>query len=619
MKVLFVSPEMTMKDFDLANMFLKECKSEVDNYILSCNVIKSELHIKASINTLDSETLIVMFNNKDNYYSHEINELIKRAKEKTSIIWLIAMDRELRKPIKLVQASQSFDVWEQLRIRKLDDGCLKTIALLFARKIISTVLPTLYNENCLLFVSHRRVDGEQLAAKLCDKLDVQAKKSNNFRDVVNVEVGEEAQNVIDTALSKSDVLIFLHTHKSAESKWIEKEIRFALLNNIPIIWVQIDNANINALPVKPGDKPHLFYKSKDFDDENKLIRIVDIILQKSFELIMAHSNDIYDCINTFKDFCIAQNLEFIEEDRTKMIYNIKSIRKGFCYPQREINQFIQYFGRRYKAFDIDNFIEHLNSKKYNDIELYDTGILLSNNLKIQHENKGIIEENCDDFYYNWERYVNGLKFNYDNEIVISGAFPECEEIYKQALTDAVNLFSKEILKSGYTLVFGAHPTFQNIIFDIGKKIRPEDYQKTIKMYISKYFKDKYILDDLIKNASIYEMENVDGDLLRSLTELRFKMINRSNVRALICLGGKIRQGDTIQGIDEEIKIARENNIPVFLIGSVGGRSSQLAAEYKVTGNWNELNNVATELNELLMYDLDYRKLINKIICALNKH
>jgi hypothetical protein len=181
----------------------------------------------------------------------------------------------------------------------------------------------------------------------------------------------------------------------------------------------------------------------------------------------------------------------------------------------------------------------------------------------------------------------------------------------------VNLFSKEILKSGFTLVFGAHPTFQNIIFDIGQKIRPKDYKQAVRMYISKFFENKYKLSDLIINATVCETKNIESDLLKSLTEMRTNMIGRSNVKALICMGGIIRENNVLQGIDEEIKIAKANNIPVFLIGSVGGRSSQLAAEYKASGKWSELNNASVELNELLTYALDYRKLIYKIIEYIN--
>lgn len=328
------------------------------------------------------------------------------------------------------------------------------------------------------------------------------------------------------------------------------------MNNIPIIWIQIDNADINTLSIKPGDKPHFSYNSQDFDDESKLTKIVDDILKISFELIMAHSNDIYDQINTFKDFCANKNLEFIEEDKTQMIYNLQLSRKGYCYPQRKINQYIQYFGRRHNDLDLNKLTEFLYSKKHEDYKLYDSVVLLSNNVKMQNVNDEIIEENCDDFYYNWEKYVTEIQSKYDDEIVISGAFPECDEIYKQSLTDAVNLFSKEILKSGFTLVFGAHPTFQNIIFDIGQKIRPKDYKQAVRMYISKFFENKYKLSDLIINATVCETKNIESDLLKSLTEMRTNMIGRSNVKALICMGGIIRENNVCKVLMKKLKLPK---------------------------------------------------------------
>ena len=39
------------------------------------------------------------------------------------------------------------------------------------------------------------------------------KKSKIFRDIVEVEVGENAQKVIDIAMAKSDAFIFIHTEK----------------------------------------------------------------------------------------------------------------------------------------------------------------------------------------------------------------------------------------------------------------------------------------------------------------------------------------------------------------------------------------------------------------------
>ena len=40
-----------------------------------------------------------------------------------------------------------------------------------------------------------------------------------------------------------------------------------------------------------------------------------------------------------------------------------------------------------------------------------------------------------------------------------------------------------------------------------------------------------------------ETENVDKNLLKSLINMRENMINRKSVKALICLGGVIREGE----------------------------------------------------------------------------
>lgn len=71
-------------------------------------------------------------------------------------------------------------------------------------------------------------------------------------------------------MENSDVFIFLHTPRSGESDWIIKELRFALLRQIPVLWVQIDNADIGTLTVKPSDRPHLKYRTEDFMIKNDL-------------------------------------------------------------------------------------------------------------------------------------------------------------------------------------------------------------------------------------------------------------------------------------------------------------------------------------------------------------
>lgn len=624
MEVLFISPNLSMNEPDKGNIFLNACINEIENYLFGCSVIRNLSQISQAISKLNKDILLIIFNDNLDKYPDEIIKLINVAKEKEIDIWPVAMNRDIRNPMCNIDIKQSYDVFEQLRCRNLNEDYLETIGMVFARKVISKVLPNFYNDNSLLFVSHRRLDGEEITAKFCDQLSIQARDNKSFRDVTNVEVGQAAQEVIDSALSESDVLIFIHTERSAESKWIEKELIYAVLNNIPIIWIRVDDANKEKLQIKPSDNPHIECKSEDFNDQNKLVEIIDSVLQKSFELIMLNSTSVYDRINTFKELCKSSNLELIEENKRYLIYNLVSPRKGYIYPQRNINQYIQYFGRRYREEDFTEMIKFLENKKYNEHQLYDSAILLSDKVKVRKVNEGIVEDNYDDFYSTWQEYINGKNFSSDGEIIISGSFPNCNEIYKQSLYDAVNIFAKEILKNGFTLTFGSHPTFQNIIFEIGKNFRTKDYQKAINMFISKFFKKHYDISTLIINATVTETDVVDGNddnerKLKSLTEMREKMINRPTVKALICLGGVIRDGDTTQGIGEEIKIARSSNIPVFIVGSVGGRSSQLASEYRRTGNWKDFNKESESLNEDLALNLDYRNLANKVISIIRNN
>lgn len=92
--------------------------------------------------------------------------------------------------------------------------------------------------------------------------------------------------------------------------------------------------------------------------------------------------------------------------------------------------------------------------------------------------------------------VSGLKIAPKNKrIIISGAFPDYDEIYKVSLLEAVLVYAREIIKNGYTLVFGAHPTFQNLIFDIGR-LYASDVKYSIEMHMDKHYIGGYDLDEL---------------------------------------------------------------------------------------------------------------------------
>ena len=95
------------------------------------------------------------------------------------------------------------------------------------------------------------------------------------------------------------------------------------------------------------------------------------------------------------------------------------------------------------------------------------------------------------------------------------------------------------------------------------------------------------------------------------------MIQRSEGIALVCLGGKIKDNKNEEGIREEISLAKEFGIPVFLVGSVGGSSSEVALEYK-KNSWKGLNGASKELNQMFMERLDYFFLVQEMLKYLEK-
>lgn len=604
MNVFIINQYVCDENKNEVQEFTNILKEQLERYgVLYTNITHDNVAISKS--RLQKNSIVIVYNEHklDTTQADENISFLQKAKKLNSQIWPVAFDKEHRDPIGIISEKQSYDVWEQLRCRNLDTSYIPQIALIFSRKIISRVFPVLYSEVGEIFLSHRRIDGEEIAAKIYDKIKIQAKDMNPFRDVVEVNVGENAQEEIDKVMINSEVFIFIHTDKSGESEWILKELYFALLKNIPILWINIDGATSSNLRLKPSDKPHLFYNSKDFNDQNKLSKIVDEILQKSFELIMENSNDVIEYIDIFKKL-FGTNLKI--KDNENMIYEVMMERKGYSYPQRKIKQYFQLMGRTPTVKDIKNLKRLETDFNGDSIAILSKKVT---NLSIQNN---IVVESLDDFYYNWNAYINGEERRKGMEIVISGAFPDCDEIYKQNLTDALIIFSKAILRNGYILTFGAHPTFQELFFHIAKMIGKEKGKNMLKMYISDYYlEDKRTQEEYYKKKCNMVATKKGMSEEASISLMRKRMIQRKEVKALICLGGKIKNNKNEEGIREEIKLATECNIPVFIIGSVGGCSAKVAMEYKNT--WDMLNHASSEFNEELLRGIDYFKMVQNIL------
>ena len=601
MKVYILAPNSTTNDEENISKvldFLKIVERQLGCYGIEYYRVQ-KMNYKKCISKLDNDSIVVAFNGYlDTYYDFLEEALIKKSK-----IFPVAFDKENRIPLSTISNKQSFDVYDQLRRRNLSNSYIEVTAKVFARKIISECMPTICNDNINIFLSHRRMDGEEITASICDILKVIAPEKEYFRDIVNVNIGENAQEVIDTALAYSDVLVFFHTTESATSKWVLKEILYALINNIPILWIKIGNPDIGNLKYQPSEKPNLEYSEEDFSNRDKLNEIADQILDKSYELLLDRSNDVYDEVGCITDL-LDDKLESIND--TEMIYTLSLPRKGYNYPQRAIKQLVQFFGRMPKQSDADKLKTLYSSSKF------DSAVMLSKRINTRTEFDNILSDDFDDFYYTYFKYLKGNSADLPYDIVISGAFPDGDEIFKQNLTYSLICFVKEILKEGFNLCFGAHPTFQELIFDTAKNVTKNHIDK-VKIYVSNYFVPHDNVLAFKNRCSPVEIDKVENNRILSLTELRKKLIYRDSVKALICLGGKIKENKSEEGIREEIDIAKSKGIPVFLIGSVGGCSSIIAEDYAENDNWNELNDASKELNTSLMQGIDYKKSARLVI------
>lgn len=326
MNVIFCRPELTLTAVEDAVLFFDECNTIFEKYIFSLRVIKSEAIIRqVMLEGAGSDDILIFFTAENGVYNEQFIKLISKYNDAQSRIWPIAMEAapKCRKPPEPVSDRQSFDVSCRKENRNPLKNNIRAIAQIFARKIIAQTLSPLYRDEVLYFISHRRSDGEKIVAKLADELTLLTRDRKVYRDVVNVAVGDDAQADIDEHLKVSDVLIFLQTKEAQYSKYIMKELCYALLNDIPILWIQVDNASFEDMEIRPGEDPALQYESSEFFDPERLMEIADEIEENCFRLMMNSSTQVYSYVECLMDMAKEGKIKLQRDAKTTMAYQVE--------------------------------------------------------------------------------------------------------------------------------------------------------------------------------------------------------------------------------------------------------------------------------------------------------
>jgi hypothetical protein len=626
MKAYIINPSLTIGDCEISKKFYEVLEKELSEHV-EITVVRSD----AVMNSLrfNPEDLLVFFNRHDQNYSKNFISLLKEfadsksSKDQKTDIIPVAITKETRVPPEEINLIQSFDVTDHIRRRRLELEQMPLIAVSLARTIITRMQPTLSKDNMKLFISHRRLDGEEIAAAFCREL--RARAEDTFRDLIDIRVGDDAQEEIEKNLRLSDAVILLDTPKTGDSIWVEKEIQLALGLNLPIVWVRIgQNEDRTKLKTPPSGEPHFIIADIDVSKNEVPPELIDQIIQKGFEISREFSKCVFDQMQFLKSIAKENGMILEEKDRRRMIYQVTIPRTGFKYYQRPMTHLIQFFGRSPKENDLAEFIPAITQIGYDSHPLlgpvYDTPILLAPIPEQKCEEKGGAECIVDSF----DEYVNAIQFLNSNQkpvvptkrgVIISGAFPDCEPEHQQSLTDAIHAITHQIFLKKGKVIFGAHPTFQHLIFDLGKRMFLQNVKDHITLYISKYFATDPLIKQYTNEVNVIATDVVDTNRQKSLTLMRKKMIEDGEAIALIALGGKTDAGGHLPGVDEEIRLAQEAGIPVFIIGSVGGRTAQLSKDFIQKDI--ATNGLKKEENKELMMSKDYRNIANKILTQLN--
>lgn len=613
--IYVVAPALTVRTSPSADLFL-ETLNRVLGEFNSVSVLRTASTLRAT--NPDGSDVVIFFNRPDADYEAIPVHFLEKSKKAGATILPVAATKEERHPPKCVEECQSFDIVEHLRQRALHPDQVATVANVFARQVLSSLRPTFSAEPMHLFLSHRRFDGEEITASFHRTLLTTAQKA--FRDLFDVRVGEDAQEIIDTRLRESDAVIFLDTPRSGESPWIAKELQTALSLQLPIVWVRIGPEERRApLSVLPSGVPH--FKLPDVDPANGEVSLnnVEAIVQKAFEI---HHRDYVDRLldefSKLKEIAHANHFQLTLLDPRRMIYSLALPRRAERYRERPLTHLLQLFGRTPTVQDIRAFPGYAREAGY---ELhpkygahYDSAILLAavpSKSTAHFDDLGVHSDSIAD-YVNQIQRVTAPRTVATKRLVISGAFADCEPEFQQNMTNAVHAVTEAALRLGIGVTFGAHPTFQFMIFDMAKRLRAGDYATAIRMYVSRFFVTNPTIEEFRSHAEIRPTEAIAGDRAASLTKMREAMMRDPENSALVVIGGKTARGGHVPGVDEEIVLAREAGMPVFVLGSVGGRSSEVIAAMDSNAR-RALNGLPDDVQDEFVNSLDYAKLAGIVL------
>lgn len=562
---------------------------------------------------------VVFFNPLSPQAARDVEEFLARASEVGAVIFPIALAAEWRRPPGAVGEAQSFDLVDQLRLRELDQEQLETVAAALARQVLGQIQPTYSRSRLRLFLCHRREDGENLVAAIGARLD-RLHAGRVFRDLVEVQSGERAQERIEEALEGADALIFFDTPEAYASWWIAHEISQALGRNIPVVWIRIGGEDgREALPFRPAAEPHIRVEEAELGPP-ELQALADRILEVAFELSRAQVRTSAKALAALRRWADENDAQFERLDARRMIYELRRTSGRRGYPVRAEVDIVQMFAHRPDDEDRERLERFLSEKGMgpheHECRSFDAALMLDPTATGTREvGEWSVVEHPSRFLATLPAAAAGAEVGMRTMLLL-GAFPS-EALSRQEVIQAVHAVATTWLRHGGAVVFGGHPTFTPLVIESARLVVPGEERERVTVYQSRWFASPAALGELEDAVAVVSTEaGVDRD--SSLTIMRTAMCGIA-ADAVVAIGGRTEEGGAHRpGVDEEIALARAAGSPAFLIGGAGGRSAELAAAARRESEpWESLANpLSPEQNEDLFRTDDYEHAVHLIFSSL---
>jgi hypothetical protein len=522
--------------------------------------------------------------------------LLERARRRGAQLFPVALD-EVARSFARGGDTHAFDVHDLLRRRSLGAEHAEVAGRAFAWEVLATMKPTCSQKQAHVFLCYRRRDGEGLVALVDEALS--ARHHRVFRDLVSIQAGQAVRPAILAELSRADVVVFLDSPAAGESDWVEWELSAALGERVPIVWVQLGRPDDRVpLRVAPADRPDVVHPSLDAD-RGAAGALADEILELAFTRAVARASVSQRYVNRLRDWAEVHRAAWSPIDERLSIYQLQFPAAEDPYPLRPRTHIVQVFGRQPDGQDNEAFSRWLRERGYGPHEpacrAFDAAVMLTPSRvpRSPEPSTFLLAQHGESYvdYVTSPAPIGEHRPEARPGLLLFGAFPEGALAPPQVL-DAVGQVGSLWLRRGGRLTFGGHPTFTPLIVEMARSRVGGAEARHVSIYQSLYFVTEASLDDLRRTVTVVAVPEVDGDRDRSLTELRRRMVAEADAAAAVVVGGRTHRGTGRRpGVDEEAALAREQSVPLFILGATGGAAAELADRARRSDPpWSDLGN-----------------------------